>query len=40
MKLADLMILDQNPFDVEPVAITNIKVVARIKEGQPIYKAC
>jgi predicted amidohydrolase YtcJ len=38
-KLADLVILDQNPLTVAPLAIKDIKVVETIKEGQTIYKA-
>ena len=36
-KLADLVILDQNPLKVDPMAIKDIKVVATIKEGKTIY---
>lgn len=38
-KLADLVILDQNPLKVEPDAIKDIKVVETIKEGKTIYAA-
>jgi predicted amidohydrolase YtcJ len=38
-KLADLVILDQNPLTAAPLAIKDIKVVETIKEGQTIYKA-
>jgi len=38
-KLADLVILDQNPLTVAPLAIKEIKVLETIKEGQTIYKA-
>ncbi len=38
-KLADLVILDQNPLTVDPMAIKDIKVVETIKEGRTIYKA-
>jgi predicted amidohydrolase YtcJ len=38
-KLADLVILDQNPLTVDPVAIKDIKVMETIKEGVTIYKA-
>jgi predicted amidohydrolase YtcJ len=37
-KLADLIILDQDPLKVDPMAIKDIKVVETIKEGQTIYK--
>ena len=35
--LADLVILDQDPLKVEPMAIKDIKVVETIKEGRTIY---
>ena len=38
-KLADLVILDQNPLKVEPMTIKDIKVVETIKEGRTIYRA-
>ncbi|MDP5069801.1 MAG: amidohydrolase family protein, partial [Congregibacter sp.] len=38
-KLADLVILDQNPLKVEPMAIRDIKVLETIKEGKSIYTA-
>ena len=38
-KLADLVILDQNPLAVDPMAIKDIKVVETIKEGRTIYRA-
>ena len=37
-KLADLVILDQNPLKVEPMTIKDIKVVETIKEGKTIYR--
>jgi len=37
-KLADLIILDQDPLKVAPMAIKDIKVVETIKEGQTIFK--
>jgi predicted amidohydrolase YtcJ len=38
-KLADLVILDQNPLQVDPIAIKDIKVLETIKEGKTIYSA-
>ena len=38
-KLADLVILDRDPLQVEPLAIRDIKVVETIKEGVTIYPA-
>lgn len=38
-KLADLMILDQNPLKVDPMKIRDIKVLETIKEGKTIYKS-
>ena len=38
-KLADLVILHQNPLKVDPVSIRDIKVVETIKEGETIYNA-
>ncbi len=38
-KLADLVILDQDPLKVKPMAIREIKVVETIKEGKTIYPA-
>ena len=37
-KLADLVILDQNPLTVDPKLIKNIQVLETVKEGQTIYK--
>lgn len=37
-KLADLVILDQNPLSVDPKSIKDIHVVETIKGGQTIYK--
>jgi len=36
-KLADLVILDQNPLKVDPETIKSIQVLQTIKEGQPVY---
>jgi len=37
-KLADLVVLDQNPVKVDPEAIKDIKVVQTLKEGKTIYR--
>jgi len=37
-KLADLVILDQNPLKIDAMKIKDIKVVETIKEGKTIYK--
>lgn len=37
-KLADLVILDQNPLKSDPLKIKDIKVTETIKEGETIYK--
>ncbi len=36
-KLADLVILDRDPLQVEPMAIRDIKIVETLKEGRRIY---
>ena len=38
-KLADLVILDQNPLKVDPMAIKDIKVIETIKGGKTIYRS-
>lgn len=38
-KLADFVVLDQNPLKVEPEALRGLHVVETIKEGETIYKA-
>jgi predicted amidohydrolase YtcJ len=38
-KLADFVILDQNPLAVKPESLASLKVVETIKEGRTIYKA-
>jgi predicted amidohydrolase YtcJ len=37
-KLADLVILDQNPLKIDPMKLKDIIVVETIKEGQTIFK--
>ncbi|WP_224483839.1 amidohydrolase [Robertkochia aurantiaca] len=37
-KLADLVILDNNPLKVEPMALKDIKVIETIKEGETVYR--
>jgi len=37
-KLADIVILDQNPLKVDPMAIKDIKVTETIKEGKTVYR--
>jgi predicted amidohydrolase YtcJ len=37
-KLADLVVLDQNPLKVDPMKIKDVRVVETIKEGKTIYK--
>lgn len=36
-KVADLVILDQNPLKVDPLAIKDIKVMETIKAGKPVF---
>ncbi|MFZ0031000.1 MAG: amidohydrolase [Candidatus Cybelea sp.] len=38
-KVADLVVLDRNPLEVDPLEIKNVRVVRTIKEGQTIYEA-
>ncbi|MFM7411617.1 MAG: amidohydrolase, partial [Planctomycetota bacterium] len=38
-KLADLVILDKNPLEVDPLTIKDIAVFETIKEGTPVYRA-
>jgi predicted amidohydrolase YtcJ len=37
-KLAELVVLDQNPLRVEAMKIKDVKVVETFKEGRTIYK--
>ena len=37
-KLADLVILEQNPLKVDPKTIKDIKVLETIKEGQTVFE--
>jgi predicted amidohydrolase YtcJ len=36
-KIADLVILEQNPLTVDPMTIKDIKVIETIKDGKTIY---
>ncbi|WP_319523849.1 amidohydrolase family protein [uncultured Desulfosarcina sp.] len=38
-KLADLVVLSDDPLGVDPIAIKNIRVVQTIKEGETVYLA-
>ena len=38
-KLADFVILDANPLEVEPADLWDIEVVETIKEGKSVYRA-
>jgi len=37
-KLADFVVLDQNPLTVDPLKIADIKVVETIKQGKTVYR--
>ncbi|WP_171176255.1 amidohydrolase family protein [Ruegeria sp. HKCCA4633] len=38
-KLADLIVLDQNPFDVAPEDISKINVLYTVMNGRLVYEA-
>jgi hypothetical protein len=38
-KIADFVILDRNPLEVEQMTLKDIKVVETIKEGKSVYIA-
>lgn len=38
-KIADLVILDQNPLEIDPLKIRDINILETIKEGKTLYKA-
>ena len=37
-KLADFVILDKNPMVIDPMEITNVKVMETIKEGKSVFR--
>jgi predicted amidohydrolase YtcJ len=37
-KIADMVVLDQNPLKIEPVKLKDIKVVETIKDGNTVFK--
>jgi predicted amidohydrolase YtcJ len=38
-KLADLVVLDRNPLKIDPLTLTEVKVLETIKEGVSVYRA-
>ena len=38
-KIADFVLLDENPLKVDPMTIKDIKVVETVKEGKTVYRA-
>ena len=38
-KRADLVVLDRNPLETDPMEIKDIRVLETIKDGKTIYKA-
>lgn len=38
-KLADLIIVDKNPLEIDKLDIKNIKIIETLKEGKTVYKA-
>jgi len=38
-KMADLVIIEKDPLNVDPLTIKDIKVIETIKGGKSIYKA-
>ena len=37
-KLADIVILDQNIFEIDPVQIENVNVVLTLMDGRVVYE--
>ncbi|MDQ7051302.1 MAG: amidohydrolase family protein [Enterobacterales bacterium] len=37
-KLADFVILDQNPLKIDPMQLNSIQVIETIKQGKSLYK--